>query len=430
LGIAVLVPCLLAATPWLLSAFRPADPPPPTLNDARHLLAAHHPAAAMQALDLALRHTPPDAEAQTLLRETYAAVCDPATGEPNPRISGPAARIAATLQDALGGGLGSALDYQLLGQFALAGGLATEAVPAFRKAAAMGADPAALQFPFALALLRANDLDTLLQTNPANAADPHLGARLLVVRGQAQEALGQDDAARASFEQAARIDPGNVDAFARLGMMELGQSKPAAAAGWLARAEAANPTATPTLRLRAEYEYATRDYAGSDKTYTALVAQRAAETYDPIPPSLGKARAEIYLGELTQAAATLDAAPLNQRDPHLVFYRALLAYRSGQFRRAGDLAEPLDTSIHDFPPLDLLIGSTLLANGFPATAATRLQTYLAMVPGNAAAQTLLNDAEDRLAHPNLPMPVPVEHLLAAFDFPPNLAPAAQTAGRL
>ena len=53
-----------------------------------------------------------------------------------------------------------------------------------------------------------------------------------------------------------------------------------------------------------------------------------------------------------------------------------------------------------------------------------------MVPGNAAAQALLDDADDRLAHPNLPTPVPVEHLLAAFGFPPSLVPATETAGKL
>ena len=170
--------------------------------------------------------TCPIAKARSLLAAAYAAACDPATGDPNPRDAGPAARIAATLQDALAEGHGTAEDYRLLGEFALAGGLATEAVPAFRKADAMGADPNLLLLPQALALLRANDLDALLQTvRPAAVVDPHLQSRLLVVRGRAQEALGHDDAARASFQDAAKADPGDVDAFARLGLLELARVK-------------------------------------------------------------------------------------------------------------------------------------------------------------------------------------------------------------
>lgn len=426
----MLIPGLLAGTAWLLAATRPSGPPPPTLADVQRMLADGHIGGAMAALGRALPHTPPDAATRTVLAQVYGAACDPATGEPNPRISNPAARIAATLQDALADGQGTAEDYRLLGEFALAGGLASEAAPALLKAAAMGVDPAAVQLPLALAMLRVGNMDALLQAvQPDRVADPHLRAKLLVVRGEALEAMGHDDDAQASFQNAAKADPANVEAYARLGLMELGHAKTGAAKAWLAKAEGADAAASPTLRLRGEYDYAVHDYAGSRKAFTTLVTGHAAETYDPIPPSLGKARAEIYLGALKQAAATLDGAPLNRTDPHLVFYRALLEFRAGSFRRAGELAEPLDGSLADFPPLELLIGGTMLANGFPATAATRLREYLALVPGNTAAKALLADADDRLAHPNLPLPIPVDQLLESFGFPPSLASTAD-AGRL
>jgi predicted Zn-dependent protease len=145
------------------------------------------------------------------------------------------------------------------------------------------------------------------------------------------------------------------------------------------------------------------------------------EVFDPIPSSLGGARALIYQGDLNAASAVLDASPLGAGEPSVVYYRALMAYRAGAFRRTGELAQQLDGKLHDCAALDLLIGGAMLASGYPETAAYRLRRYLQAVPDNEAAKVLLANAEARIARPDAPAEVPQSRLMAVFGFPGTAA---------
>jgi predicted Zn-dependent protease len=148
--------------------------------------------------------------------------------------------------------------------------------------------------------------------------------------------------------------------------------------------------------------------------------------FDPIPPSLGAARALTYLGDLGAALAALDASPMPADDPSVRYYRALLAYRAGEFRRAAELAQSLDVDLPHYPPRDLLLGGALLASGLRATAAARLSQYVAEVPGDSAARRLLQVAQRDVTDPHAATVSPRE-LLAAFGFP--LSTAADSAGK-
>ena len=172
-----------------------------------------------------------------------------------------------------------------------------------------------------------------------------------------------------------------------------------------------------TLRLRAEYAYAMRDFAGSEAAYSRLIAIGSAERYDPTPPSLGKARAQIYQDKLQDATATLDHAALRANDPMVIYYRALLAFRAGSFRHAGELAMTLVDRGLNYPPVYLLAGAAMLANGYPETAHHYLERYVSDVPSNSIAQTLLQDSLDRTAHPSQTSPVAPGALYAALGFP-------------
>jgi hypothetical protein len=103
-------------------------------------------------------------------------------------------------------------------------------------------------------------------------------------------------------------------------------------------------------------------------------------------------------------------------DTSIQYYRALLAYRSGDYRRAVELALPLDVRRTDFPSLDLLIGAASLADGYPQIAVQRLRRYLITAPQNPAVRALLDLAEASTDKP-AELVVPRDQLLGAFDFP-------------
>ena len=162
----------------------------------------------------------------------------------------------------------------------------------------------------------------------------------------------------------------------------------------------------------------TGDYTASAVDYGKLIGRNDTEDYDPLPASLGKARALIYAGDARAAETALGAAgAILPHDDFVQYYRALLAYRSGDYRQAIELAQPLEARMKAYPPLNLLIGAASLADGYPQIAARQLLRYLDIESSNSAARALLNAAEDRIRNPGKQPRVPSELLLRAFSFP-------------
>lgn len=397
-----------------------AEEPSEALADVRHLMATQQTAAALHVF----AQIPPsgisDPAARLVLDQLYAGLCDPVTEEPKPSIAAAdIRRIASRLQEVLRDSPNSSSqDHRRVGEFALAAGLDNVAVAELNRARSPGIDRDSVLVPFALSLLRADKRDELLASvNPADGLAPHQRALLWSLRARAQSDLGQFAAARQSLASALKEEPANLSALSRLGMLELAHGDRQIAGQMLDRARAIDPEAPPTLRLAAEYTFATGDYHASEAAYAKLVKLGVDEVYDPIPPTLGEARALIFAGDLRTAATRLNTAAVVLHDAWVTYYQAMLAYRAGDYRRAGELAEPLDAKLPAYPPLNLLMGAASLANGYPEIAVHRLQRYLDAEPGNNAARTLLDTAETGIAHPGEAKPVPNEQLLAAFGFP-------------
>lgn len=420
-GIVAFTAAGVVAWPWLAK--------PPSVSEVQRLVAALDNDAGLRVAARFLTRNPADPQTLEILSALYDGLCDAETGEPDRPLAGAAVRrIAISLHNAVHDGSESPLADEVFGKFALAGGHDDMAATALRRAQALGVPADRVNSPLALALLRAGRYQDVLQaTRPEAATSARHRAVLLTLQARAYLGLGQDEAARKGFAAAVESDPGNVDALARIGMLALWHDRDAAAAAaLLARARQAAPDSLPTLRLAGEYGYATGDYRGSAAAYGALMRRGAPEMFDPIPPSLGAARALTYLGDLAAARAALDASPMPAGDPSVRYYRALLAYRAGEFRRAAELAQSLDVDLPHYPPLELLIGGASLASGLRATAAARLTQYAAEVPGDSAARRLLQLAQLGVTDPHAATASPQE-LLAAFGFP--LSTAAGAAGK-
>ena len=402
---------------------------PHSAGELRRLVAAHDSDAALRLAADLLGRNPADPQVLESLDALYAALCDDATGEPDrPHATAVLRRITITLHNAIRNGAEPPLGDEVLGKFALASGYYEMAATALRHAAAQGVPAERVDAPLALALLRAGRYQDVLQATPPDArSTPRYRAILLTLQARAWLGLLQVEPARKSLAAALTIDPANADALSRAGMLALWQDRDASAASaLLARAQAASPDGLPALRLAGEYAYATGDYRRSAAAYAALVRRGAAEVFDPIPASLGLARALIYAGDLLAAQAALDASPLPAHDLSMRYYRALLAYRGGQFQRAAELAQSLDAAWPNYKPLQLLLGGALLASGLPAMAEARLAHYVAEVPGDAAARSLLQKAQRGMTDPAAASVTPDE-LMAAFGFP--VSAAAGSAGK-
>jgi tetratricopeptide (TPR) repeat protein len=385
-----------------------------TLLDTHQLVPALHTVAQISKLDS------DDVATSAILDEIYSGLCDAGTDEPNLLVSNPDLRqVARRLLEVTGNRPESSANVALrAGEFALAAGLYSDAITMLKQARAADPGLQGVTTPLALAQLGSERWDELLNVvHPDEGATPHQRAVLWIIRGRTQEKLKQFDDARLSMRAAMEEEPVNLAAISRLGVLELTHGYRGHAKPLLDSARAAAPDAVPTLRLAAEYEYMMGNFTASGELYRGLTKRTNTETYDPIPASLGLARALIYAGDSHAAEEALNAADAILRDdPHVNYYRALLLYRNGDYRRAVELAEPLDTRLKGLPQLDLLLGAASLADGYVQTAAHRLRRYLESEPSNMGARALLNAAEAKIANPTQGTVVTRAELLAAFDF--------------
>ena len=366
-----------------------------------------------------LRGHPTDGPTRARLDELYASICDPMSGEPEVPPSAATGLRQATdaLRDISSSNPNDATLRRLYGQYLVANGMNALAARELRAAADLHVDPALLAVPLAHALLRANRWDEVLALPIAPEGTRHERAVLNLAQARAAEGLGRYRRAALSLRDAYDAEPRNLAVIVALGLLNVWHGDREAAARWLGQATEIDPDAKGVLRLRGEYAYATKDFAGSAAAYGKLAAMVGPHRSDPIAPILGYVRAQIYQNDLTSATTTLANVRLPDNDPKLGYFQALIAYRSGSFQRASELAEPLVNRMHDFPPLNLLLGSAALANGYPEIARHYLERYVDADPLNGEARALLDRVVAQLEHRDIGRPVDPEQLYAALGFP-------------
>jgi thioredoxin-like negative regulator of GroEL len=399
------------------------------LSDAKHLMMTHQRSAAAQVLATALARDPDNPAALSLIADFYGEIRDPASGLP---IAGDAQAsvkaITVVLGEIVSRHPGSPDTLLLLGEYELASRHDEAAAASLIRAIKAGAPTAQALVPLSLALLRSEQSEKLIDLlDPNDAVGVADRGQALRARALAQLLLGQVDDARASFVAILWRDPDNLEAKMRLGLLELRQGDRNAARYWVEETRKAAASAPASLALAGEYGQATHDYAASAAAFGDLAERPMPDMFGLTEPHLGRARALIYLGDLAGAASALDAAPFPRDDPHVKYYRALLAYRSGAFDRAAELAEGLETRMPHFPPLNLLMAGTMLATGYTETAAWHLRRYLAAVPGDADAAALMDLTEQRLMKPRTNEPVRTTLLFSVLGF--ETGPALEGSGK-
>lgn len=191
---------------------------------------------------------------------------------------------------------------------------------------------------------KTHDAFTLLQKAAGNAPDD---VRLQLLLAQTAQAVGNTGVAEASFKQASRLDPQNLEALRGLAETDTLRKDTTALQELAEKTIASHPNAPDGYLWRGSVEGAQEHFTEAEADF------REALKRDP-----------------NNAAAQLDLGELELHQKHDAEGRALLE-------------QALDHNPNLIPALNLLVGADLQAKQ-PEKALARVQAQLAKVPNNPA----------------------------------------------
>lgn len=331
----------------------------------------------------------------------------------------------AALVEALRADPGNGAAHRLQGRvyLALDDGVGAEAE--LRRALDAGIPVAALHHLLADALVLQGAPDRAL--DEAQAAPPRYAAYAARMRGRALAALDRGDEARVAFEQAVRIAPASLAAWADLARFRADAGDAAGATAAIDRALALDPRTERWERsgaliakgrlVRSRYGLAEAlpwfDRAvAADKGDALAWIERAATLGD--------------LGEAGEAlAATRAALALGGNNSAAFYLQAAIAARAKDWRLARLLIDRVDEDFADQPGAILLAGTIELNNGNIEQAIERFSRLVAMQPDNFKARRLLALAQWRAGDAD----ATVEALRPIVDLPAADSYALTLAGR-
>lgn len=279
-----------------------------------------------------------------------------------------------------------------------------------QRARELGVDDDQLVFALAQAHLRTSEPETtlqLLESTPGLSKD----AQGLVLRGEAQLALGQLEKAKQSFQDALKADPEYLNARYGLIRLALNAKNFADAAEQIDVVLTQAPEDYQGLILKAELAL------NQGKPQLAIEAyQQALKGRDSLLVRLGLARAYLASGNAADADAQLDKvlerAPENLPARYL---KAVSASQRNDFESAkSQLLEVLGKAPNHYPSM-LLLGAIHFNLGEYEQAVSKLVSYLAEDLTNVRAKKLLAQTYIKLGDTQRA----IERLESAADSTPN-----------
>lgn len=291
---------------------------------------------------------------------------------------------------------------------------------------------------------RFRDLLRDFPADAASAAEP--ATRLLTARGSAQLALGDPEAAQASFAAAERLTPRSPALLLAQARLALARNDAGRAMERLDQALAANPHLAEALLRKAQLLAARGDHDAA----LALLDDTVRRSPGLLGARLERAALLIAAGRDAEGKADVDAALAMAPGTALgIYYRAVLLARAHDWREAdaalarlspvmgrlsrayyvaavvkhhlGQTEQALGAATHYAArvPGDAagarLLARLLLANRRPAEAAEALGRFHAVAPGDAETYGLLGRAYQESGQPDA--------ALAALEKAKALAPA-------
>lgn len=275
----------------------------------------------------------------------------------------------------------------LLGKIYVEQGDGASAEKELRRALQLGSSKDLVLPQLGRALMFQREYQKVLDEIPAKpAGKPADVARMLVVRGDAQAALKRPDEAKATYEEAKRLDPKLADADRGLAMLALVRQQPDEAlrlADEAARngGQQAEPWVFKAEVLRAQ-----------GKTAEAVQAYQEGLKLDPNHVGARLGLAALYLQQRQFEAAQREIEAARKVEPKSLLVRlsqAQLDFAQQKYPLARDgLQEVLKVAPNNAQAI-LTMGATQLALGAYVQAQTYLSAYVNAIPNNAYARKLL-----------------------------------------
>jgi len=238
----------------------------------------------------------------------------------------------------------------------------------------------------------------LLQGDPDRAlseADPSripvaFAADAARIRGRAQAVLDQDDAAKAEFATAVRLEPNNASAWSDLARYRLHEGDRSGAASAAARALRIQSRRTDLLVLEGIITRLVKGKAASLKWFDRALA------VDPndVPALLEKAATLADMGRNREMlAVSRKALGLSPGNPLAFYLQAVMAARVGNWPLAAMMMQRTQGVLDDVPAVMLLQGVVAYRTGNTNSAIDALTRLLGRQPGNAAGRRALGAAQ-------------------------------------
>jgi len=275
---------------------------------------------------------------------------------------------------------------KLLGEIYLRVGNGPAAEKELKAALRQGGDDVRLQIQIARAYVLQGKYKEILKELKDEVADNTVRGAILNLRGHAYFGLNMRDDAKASFEEAARLQPddakpkiGLAKIFISTGRLKEGEEQ-------LQAALKNNAKSVEALVLKGELKRLKNDAEGALAAFESAVEINNMN----IPARLGRAATLIDLGKDEQAQPDIDAVFSRvPKQPLASFLSALILTKKKDFGGALEMLHQGTPALDDYMPYVFLSGAVNYALDNFEQAAEHLRRYVAAVPDNIRARKLL-----------------------------------------
>ncbi|MCO6441361.1 MAG: PEP-CTERM system TPR-repeat protein PrsT, partial [Nitrococcus mobilis] len=275
----------------------------------------------------------------------------------------------------------------LLGKIYVESGQGQAAEKELRRAISLGVPEVEVAPELAKAMLmQGRYQDVLDALKPSRQSDPARHAEALIVKGDAEQALGKIELACADYQQAAKLDAENLSADLGLARCDLLQDRIDQAKARVKGLLQQHPKHVQSWIMLGRIE------AAAQQNKAALDAFGKALELVPNQPSALMARAQIELLENQLEAAEADIEALHKLVPtsaqvnHLLGF---LRFRQGRFNDAALAYQDALRANPDFDPAILWLGLTNYAQHNYEQAIQRFSRFLQKHPDAVRVKVLL-----------------------------------------
>lgn len=280
----------------------------------------------------------------------------------------------------------------LLGQVRVGLGDMAAAEVQLQRAVELGADPASAHMPLIRALAGQGKYDAVLAeiaNGPAVEGDDLVDR--LRIAAIAHLALGDPEAAEASYREALAADPSSASVRTELGELLLATGRAADGQSLVADVLTTDPDFAPALLVRGQVERQAGARDQAEETYRSVIAREQPGSQARVVAVAQLAELLLQGGEVEEAAGFADELMQTiPNSPVTQYIQARVEFARGQVDEAESRLETIIASFPTYAPANQFLGAINADQGQFGQAEMYLQSAVAQAPaGDQTARILL-----------------------------------------